>query len=201
MEALLKLYEKPYDKKNPVICLDEKPYQLLGDTRKSTLPKPGKIAKQDYEYKRNGTCSIFVAVEPKGKRHYTKVSKRRTRIDFANFVYELIVLYPNAKTIDIVLDNLNTHNKKSFVQAFGKEKAKEIMSKIRFYYTPKHASWLNMAEVEISVLSRQCLKSRIPSMSKLKPRIQSWQDNRNLEKIGNDNPAARPQGIRTVLVA
>ena len=184
MEVLLKLYKKPYDKNSPVICLDEKPYQLLGDTRKSTLPKPGKIAKQDYEYKREGTACIFVAVEPKGKRRYTKVSKRRTRIDFAHFVYDLISLYPKAKTINIVLDNLNTHNEKSFVKAFGKEKAKEIMSRIRFYYTPKHASWLNMAEIEISVLSRQCLKSRIPSMNKLKPRVKSWQDNRNKEKIG-----------------
>lgn len=184
MEALLKLYKKPYDKNNPVICLDEKPYQLLGDTRKSTLPKPGKIAKQDYEYKRKGTCSIFVAVEPKGKRRYTKVSKRRTRIDFAHFVNDLIAQYPRAKVINIVLDNLNTHNEKSFVQAFGKEKAKEIMSRIRFYYTPKHASWLNMAEIEISVLSRQCLKSRIQSISELKPRVKYWQDNRNSEKIG-----------------
>ena len=184
MEVLLKLYAKPYDKDSPVICVDEKSYQLLGDTRKSTLPKPGKVAKQDYEYKRKGTCSIFVAVEPKGKRRYTKVSKRRTRIDFAHFCYDLILLYPDAKIINIVLDNLNTHNEKSFVQAFGEEKAKEIMSRIRFYYTPKHASWLNMAEIEISVLSRQCLKSRIPSMAKLKPRVKSWQNNRNKEKIG-----------------
>ena len=184
MEVLLKLYAKPYDKNNPIICLDEKSYQLLGNTRKSTLPKPGEIAKQDYEYKRKGTACIFVAVEPKGKRRYTKVSKRRTRIDFAHFVYGLISLYPNAKIINIVLDNLNTHNEKSFVKAFGKEKAKEIMSRIKFYYTPKHASWLNMAEIEISVLSRQCLKSRIPAMDKLKSRVQSWQDNRNSEKIG-----------------
>lgn len=184
MESLLKLYDKPYDKDSPVICLDEKPYQLLGDTRKSTLPKPGKIAKQDYEYERKGTCSIFVAVEPKGKKRYTKVSRRRTRIDFAHFVYELIALYPKAKIINIVLDNLNTHNEKSFVDAFGKEKAKEIMSRIRFYYTPKHASWLNMAEIEISVLARQCLKSRIPSMAILKTKVKCWQDNRNSEKIG-----------------
>jgi transposase len=184
METLLKLYKKPYDKNSPVICLDEKPYQLLGDTRKSTLPKPGKIAKQDYEYKRKGTCSIFIAIEPKGKRRYTKVSKRRTRIDFALFVNSLIAHYPKAKIINIVLDNLNTHNEKSFVQAFGEEKTKEIMSRIRFYYTPKHASWLNMAEIEISVLSRQCLKSRIQSMAILKTKVKYWQDNRNSEKIG-----------------
>ena len=184
METLLKLYKRPYNKNNPIICFDEKPYQLLGDARKSTLPKPGKTAKQDYEYKRKGTCSIFVAVEPTGKRRYTKVSRRRTRIDFAHFVYDLIAQYPNAKVINIVLDNLNTHNEKSFVVAFGEEKAKEIMSRIRFYYTPKHASWLNMAEIEISVLSRQCLKLRIPSMHKLKPKVKCWQDNRNSEKIG-----------------
>lgn len=184
MEALLKLYEKPYDKDSPVICLDEKPYQLLGDTRKSTLPKLGKIAKQDYEYKRKGTGNIFVAVEPKGKRRYTKVTRQRTRIDFAYFVNDLIALYPDAKTINIVLDNLNTHNEKSFVKAFGKEKAKEIMSRIRFYYTPKHASWLNMAEIEISVLARQCLKSRIPSIAILKTKVKYWQGNRNSEKIG-----------------
>lgn len=184
MENLLKLYSKPYDKKNPVICLDEKPYQLLGDARKSTLPKPGKIAKQDYEYKRKGIGNIFVAVEPKGQKRYTEVTKRRTRIDFAHFVNNLIAQYPKAKKIHLVLDNLNTHNKKSFVKAFGEKKANKIMSRIKFHYTPKHASWLNMAEIEISVLARQCLKSRIPILNKLQAKVQSWQDNRNSEKVG-----------------
>src|SRR3989338_10177 len=110
METLLKLYKKPYAKNSPVICLDEKPYQLLGDTRKSTLPKPGKIAKQDYEYKRNGTCCIFLAIEPKAGKRFTFVRKRRTRIDFAMVVKRILEYYPSAKKFRFVVDNLNTHN-------------------------------------------------------------------------------------------
>lgn len=183
MENLLKLYSKPYDKNNPVICLDEKSYQLLGDIYQKIPLKPGHIAKQDHEYKRKGIRNLFIAVEPKTGKRIVRVTKRRTREDFACFVNLVVEMYPNAKKINIVLDNLNTHNEKSLYKTFGKKKTKEILKKIRFHYTPKHASWLNMAEIEISVLSRQCLKSRIPSMAILKTKVQCWQDNRNAEKI------------------
>ncbi|OGI06493.1 MAG: hypothetical protein A3I68_02020 [Candidatus Melainabacteria bacterium RIFCSPLOWO2_02_FULL_35_15] len=183
MEAILKLYKKPYDKNNLVICLDEKPYQLLGDTRKSTLPKPGKIAKQDYEYKRNGTCCIFLAIEPKAGKRFTFVRKRRTRIDFAMVVKRILEYYPSAKKFRFVVDNLNTHNEKSLIKAFGEKEAKEMMKRIEFYFTPKHASWLNMAETEISVLSRQCLSQRMSSLKLARIKISSWQRRRNRLKI------------------
>lgn len=184
MENLLKLYSKPYDKNNPVICLDEKSYQLLGDIYQEIPAKPGHIAKKDHEYKRKGTCNLFIAVEPKAGKRIVCVTKRRTREDFAHFVKLVVEMYPNVKKINIVLDNLNTHNEKSLYKTFGKKKTKAMLKEIRFHYTPKHASWLNMAEIEISVLARQCLKSRIPSIQKLKTKVQSWQDNRNTEKIG-----------------
>jgi hypothetical protein len=183
MEDVLDIYSEPFNPKKPVICLDEKPYQLLGDTRKSTLPKPGKIAKQDYEYKRNGTCCIFVAIEPKAGERFTFVRKRRTRIDFANVVKKLLRHYPAAKKIRIVLDNLNTHNEESLIQAFGEEEAKKMMKQIEFHHTPKHASWLNIAETEISTLSRQCLSQRMSSLKSARSETRSWQRRRNRLKI------------------
>ena len=182
MEDVLKIYGKPYDPKRPLICLDEKQTQLLGDVRKSIPAKPGKIAKQDYEYERKGTCSIFVAIEPKAGKRYIEVRERRTRKDFAEVVESIFDSYPEAEWIDLVVDNLNTHNEKSFHETFDKEKAEKILSKIRFHYTPKHGSWLNMAEIEISVLSRQLLKQRISSIKLLRSKISAWRKERNLQK-------------------
>lgn len=183
MEDVLRVYKKQYDPKRPLICLDEKQMQLVGDLRKPIPAKPGKIAKQDYEYERKGTCSIFVAVEPKAGKRYVKVRKRRTRKDFAKVVENIISKYPRAQKIDIVLDNLNTHNAKSFYETFDKEKAKKILSKIQFHNTPKHGSWLNIAEIEISALTRQCLSQRIPTIETLKHKVKKWQDGRNKLKI------------------
>ena len=183
MEDVLKVYAKPYNPKRPLICLDEKQTQLLGDVRKSIPAKPGKIAKQDYEYERKGTCSIFVAIEPKAGKRYVEVREQRTRKDFAEVVENIFNRYPEAKGIDLVVDNLNTHNEKSFYEAFDKEKAEKILSKIKFHHTPKHGSWLNMSEIEISTLTRQCLKARIPTIKMLRRKVKKWQYKRNKLKI------------------
>ena len=179
MENLLELYGKTYDAKNPVVCLDEKSKQLLEDSRKGRSPMPGKTALRDYEYVRHGTRNIFVAVEPKGGRHFAKVTARRTKKDYAEFLLELTEVYPEAERIHIVQDNLNIHFEPSLLLAFGKRKTKQIMKRVQFHYTPKHASWLNMAEIEIGILSSQCLSGRIPSEEKMKREVAAWTSDRN----------------------
>lgn len=179
MENLLDLYMKPFNPREPIICLDEKSKQLLEDSRPGHEVAPGKIAIRDYEYVRKGTANIFVAVEPKGGKHFTKVTKRRTKKDYAKFFQDLIQYYPQADCIHIVQDNLNTHSEKSLIVAFGKRKTGKIMKRVEFHFTPKHASWLNMAEIEIGVLSRQCLKRRIPSMITLDHEVQTWTNKQN----------------------
>lgn len=183
MEDVLDIYSEPLNPDKPVICLDEKPLQLLEDIRPSTLPARGKIAKQDYEYKRNGTCCIFLTIEPKAGKRFTFVRKQRTRIDFAFVIKKVLEYYPSAKTVRFVFDNLNTHNEESLIKAFGEEEAKEMMKRIEFHFTPKHASWLNIAETEISVLSRQCLSQRISSLKSARSKTRSWQRRRNRLKI------------------
>lgn len=179
MENLLELYNKPRDVLHPVVCLDEKSKQLLEDSRLGKSSLPGEIAIRDYEYVRKGTRNIFVAVEPKGGRHFTKVTARRTKKDYAEFLAELVIEYPAAEILHIVQDNLNTHSEKSLLLAFGKRKTKQMMKRIKFHFTPKHASWLNMAEIEIGILSRQCLKGRIPSEEKMKREVSAWTKDRN----------------------
>ncbi len=180
MYNLLELYAKPYDKLEPVICVDEKSKQLLAETRESIR---GKIKKTDYEYKRNGTRNIFVAVEPRGGKRKIKVTKHRKKQDYAYFVKDLVMRkYKNAKKIHLVADNLNTHFAKSFYDTFSEKEAAEILSRIEFHYTPKHASWLNMAEIEIGIMDRQCLARRIPTAKKLTSEINAWQKKRNKSK-------------------
>jgi len=183
MEALLELYEKPYNAKHPVVCLDEKSKQLLEDSRKGHGPLPGKTAVQDYEYVRHGTRNIFVAVEPKGGKHFTKVTARRKKKDYALFLLDLVESYPEAERIHVVQDNLNIHFEPSLVLAFGKYKTKRIMKRVQFHYTPKHASWLNMAEIEIGILDRQCLSRRIPSEEKMKSEVAAWTADRNKKQV------------------
>lgn len=179
MENLLDLYMKPLDPKEPIICLDEKSKQLLKNSRPGLKVTPGKIAVRDYEYVRKGTANIFVAIEPKEGKHFTEVTQRRTKQDYAKFFEGLIGHYPEADRIHIVQDNLNTHSEESLIVAFGKRKTKKIMRRVEFHFTPKHASWLNMAEIEIGILSRQCLKRRIPSMKKLDHEVRAWTDQQN----------------------
>jgi len=183
MEDILDLYEKPYNPQEPVICCDEKSIQLLEDTREGTPTTETSARKVDYEYKRNGTRNIFVSVEPKRGKRRTKVTKRRTKKDFAYAIKQLILQeYPHATTIHLVMDNLNTHFQKSLMATFGKEEADILWGKLTGHYTPKHASWLNMAEIEIGILSRQALKKRIGDEVTLKSEIRAWQIKRNREK-------------------
>ena len=179
MEDVLDQYEKPLDPREPVICLDEQPYQLLDDTRAPQAAAPGKIAKQDYEYRRCGTCSIFVAVDPIAGRRFVQARRQRTRADFARFVRKLIQRYPRARKLHLVLDNLNTHNEKSLIETFGAKQARPLLRKLIWHHTPKHASWLNMAELEISVLTKQCLDRRIATLENVQHQVAIWSRKRN----------------------
>jgi hypothetical protein len=183
MYRLLELYKQPYDPDQPMICMDEKSKQLLEDNRQPLRARPGKLEKYDYEYKRKGTCNIFVAVEPKRGMRVVKVTDTRTKKDFAVFVEELVEIYfAKAKYIQLILDNLNTHFEGSLIETFGKRKAKRLLKKIRFIYTPKHASWLNMAEIEINIMDRQCTGGRIESKETLESNVTIWSKERNRSK-------------------
>lgn len=183
MEHLLELYQKPYDPKRPMVCFDEKSFQLLAHTTDMLTPKSGYAARQDYEYKRNGTRNLFMFVEPKAGFRHVLVTKRRTKQDFAFAMRYLVdVVYPDAECLDIVMDNLNTHRYHSLVEFFGKQEADRIMARLQFHYTPEHASWLNMAEIELSILSKQCLARRIPSEWLLTIEMIAWEESRNEKK-------------------
>lgn len=180
MYRLLDLYEEDYDGKYPVICIDEKSKQLIDEVRNPIPLRPGSPAKYDYEYKRNGTRNIFVAVEPKGGRRIITVTPTRTKEDFAYFVKNIVENeYKQAVKIRIVLDNLNTHFEKSFYETFTEKEARKILSKINFYYTPKHGSWLNIAEIQINVMDRESLGGKIGNEALLKKQLKSWTNKRN----------------------
>jgi len=183
MEYILRLYQQPYDPARPMVCFDEKSTQLLADKQSSIPMKKGRAIRQDYEYKRNGTRNLFIFVEPKAGFRHVLQTKRRTKQDFAYAMRYLVdVLYPKAKCIDVVMDNLNTHHYHSLVEFFGKEEADRIKARLCFHFTPKHASWLNMAEIEIGVLSKQCLSRRIPNEWVLGLEIIAWEEARNAKK-------------------
>ena len=179
MYKVLDLYKEEYDAKYPVICVDEKSKQLLGEIRKPIPMKVGSPAKHDYEYKRKGTSNIFVAVEPKAGRHLLKVTKRRTKHDYATFIKELLNTYKKATKIRLVADNLNTHFEKSFYETFKLTEANKILKRIDFFYTPKHASWLNMAEIEINMLETECLDRKIDTHEKLIREVYVWESEKN----------------------
>jgi hypothetical protein len=186
MEDVLDQYEKPLDPAEPVICLDEQPHQLLDDVRPATGAAPGTIAKQDYEYRRCGTCSVFVAVEPKAGKRFVQARRQRTRVDFARFVRDLLNRYPQARLIHLVLDNLNTHNPQSLFEAFDERSARKLLQRIAWHHTPKHASWLNMAEIEIAALTRQCLARRVPTLEDVGRHAAAWSRDRNRQQITID---------------
>jgi thiamine phosphate synthase YjbQ (UPF0047 family) len=183
MYRLLELYKEDFDPEQPLVCMDEKSKQLLKDSRKIIKAKPGKVEKYDYEYSRKGTCNIFIAIAPKAAKRVVKVADRRTKRDFAIFVEELVKRhFPKARCIQLVLDNLNTHFEASLNETFGQRKAEQLLKKITFIYTPKHASWLNMAEMEISIMDRQCTGGRIQSKEKLEADLKVWSAQRNKNK-------------------
>ena len=180
MEDVLDVYKRPYDTRRPNVCLDETSKQLIGETRIPVPACPGQPARYDYEYKRNGVANLFMIFEPLvGKRH-VKVTQRRTKIDWAYCVREMVdQIYPDAEQIVLVMDNLNTHNKSSLYEAFEPAEAKRIADKLEIHYTPKHGSWLDMAEIELGILARQCLSRRIDNMEQLKDEVAAWQVIRN----------------------
>jgi len=176
----LDVYKRPYDSRRPNVCLDETSKQLIGETRIPVLACPGQPARYDYEYKRNGVANLFMICEPLvGKRH-VKVTQRRTKIDWAYCIREIVdQIYPDAEQIVLVMDNLNTHNKSSLYEAFEPAEAKRIADKLEIHYTPKHGSWLDMAEIELGILARQCLSRRIDNMEQLRDEVATWQVIRN----------------------
>ncbi len=187
MYDVLDLYEKPYDPCYPVIGVDEKPKQLLADSRKTIPMTPGNREKCDYEYVRHGSANIFMAVEFKAGRRTTRVTSRRTKRDFAKFIRHLVdKVYPDVICILLILDNLNTHNESALYEMYSPEEAERILSKIEFHYTPKHASWLNAAEIEIGVMDTECTKRRIPKKETLRQEVMAWERKRNQQKAKID---------------
>lgn len=183
MEDVLDVYRLPFDPERPQVCFDERPMQLIGDVYDPLPAQPGRVRRYDYEYERNGTANLFVMCQPLAGWRAVKATDRRTKIDFAHCMKELVdVHFPDASVIRVVLDNLNTHTPGALYEAFAPEEARRILRKLEFHFTPKHGSWLNMAEIEISVLSRQCLKQRIGDRIQLETIVRSWTQRRNAQK-------------------
>lgn len=180
MEDVLDVYTRPYDPKRPQVCFDERPVQLLADVRSPLPPRPGTPRREDYEYERRGIANLFLWYEPLQARRHVVPTERRTMVDWAECIKDLVdVHYPEAERIVLVMDNLNTHSPASLYAAFPPAEAKRIADKLEIHPTPKHGSWLNMAEVEIAVLSTQCLDRRIPGLDALKLEVAGWEEERN----------------------
>jgi hypothetical protein len=179
MEQVLNIYEQPYNPRRPVVCFDERPCQLLGDVLMPIPMKPGHVERQDYHYKRYGTCVVLMAVEPLAGHRIVKVTEQKTKEDYAEFMKELIAHYPAADKIILVQDNLNTHNPSSFYEVFDAPEAFALSQRFEMVYTPKKANWLNMAEIELSALSKQCLDRRIAKRLLLSREVIAWSARRN----------------------
>ena len=180
MEDILDLYAEPYQSDFPVVCFDEIPYQLVSETQTPLPLQPGKPRRYDYEYRREGTCNLFIFLEPLAGWRHMKVTARRTKQDFAVCMNEMIeVHWPTAQKVRVVLDNLNTHTPAALYERYPPEKARQLVKKLEFHYTPKHSSWLDMAEVEISVLTGQCLDRRIGHPKLLESEVAAWETERN----------------------
>ena len=175
MEDVLETYEKPYNPAEPVVCLDEKPVTLHADVRPASLAVPGREARRDNEYERCGTANVFCAVEPKAGRHFTFPTPDRSAFEFARVAFHLAIQYPDAPTIHLVMDNLNIHRRKSLTDLLGEEVGGEVWDRFTVHHTPTHGSWLNQAEIEIGLFSRQCLGSRrIPDLKTLRRETRAW---------------------------
>lgn len=187
MEDVLEVYTRPYDPRFPQVCLDEATKQLVSETRLPLPARPGQPARFDYEYERKGVASLFLACEPlRGWRHVW-VGERRTRLDWAHVVKDLVdVYYPDAEKIILVEDNLNTHTPGSLYEAFPPAEAKRLTDKLELHYTPKHASWLNVAEIELSALSRQCLDQRLEALAAVQDEVSAWEARRNARRMPVD---------------
>ena len=184
MEDVLAVYEKPYDPAQPVVCLDEKPVTLHGDVRPPMAAAPGKIAKRDNEYKRCGTANVFLAVEPEVGWHFSLATPDRSGPEFAQAIEAIVRSYPAAHTIHLVMDNLNIHCRKTLNDYFGIDYGSRVWERLTVHYTPKHGSWLNQAEIEISLFSRQCLgHRRIPNLDALRREINAWNKRMNRDRV------------------
>ena len=180
MEDVLEVYERPFDPRRPQVCLDEASKQLVAETRVPVPPAPGRPARHDYEYERRGTANLFVVTEPLVGQRHLRVTDRRTAVDFAHTVRWLLdELYPRAEKVVLVMDNLNTHKPASLYEAFAPAEARRLAERLEIHYTPKHGSWLNIAEIELSILARQCLGRRIASKEELAREVAAWQRRRN----------------------
>ena len=179
MEKVLDVYRRPLDPLYPVVCMDESPKQLIGETRRSIPASPGQPARHDYEYCRHGVCNIFLACEPLAGKRMVTITEKKTKPDWALFLEEIADLYKNAEKITLVMDNLNTHEPGSLYETFAPEKAKALWDRFEFVYTPKHGSWLNMAEIELNVLTGQCLNRRIDDIEVIRKEVRAWQETRN----------------------
>jgi DDE superfamily endonuclease len=180
MEDVLEVYHRPFDEDYPVVCMDEQPVQLVQETRTPIPASPGVNERYDYEYERNGTCSIFMFCEPKAGKRRVSAHEHRTMIDWAHEVKHLLdVQYPDAKKVVLVCDNLNTHKPGALYKAFEPAEARRLLSRLEIHHTPKHGSWLNIAEIELAVLTKQCLDRRIPDLQTLQSEIGAWNTQRD----------------------
>jgi len=179
MEMVLDIYKRPFDQRFPVVCMDESPKQLIGETKTPIAASPGQVAKYDYEYKRYGACNVFIACEPLAGKRLVKITERKTKIDWAYFLEDIATLYTDAEKITLVMDNLNTHTPGALYEAFPPTRAKSLWDRFGFVFTPKHGSWLNMAEIELNVLTGQCLNRRIDNIEEVRQETMAWQEYRN----------------------
>jgi hypothetical protein len=179
MEQVLDVYKRPYDPGRPLVCMDECPRQLIREKRLALALSPGRTTRYDYEYERCGVCNIFLAVEPLAGRRILRVTERKTKADWAQFIQTIAGLYPEADQITLVMDNYSTHTPGALYETFPPAIAKALWDRFEFVYTPKHGSWLNMAEIELSVLSRQCLDRRIDNLEEIRTEVKEWQNRRN----------------------
>lgn len=187
MEDILEVYKRPYDPEKPLVCMDETSKQLTKETRKTIPAEPGIPSRYDYEYERNGVCNLFMVYEPFGGNRYVSVTAHRKRADWALLIKDLLDnQYPSAKKVVLVMDNLNTHTGASLYETFPPQEARRLLERLEIHYTPKHGSWLNIAEIELRVLSGQCLNRRIPDKQKLRMEVNQWQNQRNFHKTKVD---------------
>jgi hypothetical protein len=187
MEDVLSVYTRAYDSRFPQVCMDEVSKQLIGETRSSVPTEPGHPERYDFEYERHGVCNIFLACEPLAGKRYTQVTTKRTKVEWALFIREVVdVHYPEAEKVVLVLDNLNTHTPAALYEVFPPAEARRLLEKLDLHYTPKHCSWLNMAEIELSVLSQHPLSLRISDQAELERQVQAWQQKRNQKAVTVD---------------
>ena len=180
MEDILVVYKRPYDPEEPMVCMDETTKQLIKETRRTIPAEPGIPARYDYEYERNGVCNLFMFYEPFGGKRYVSITDHRKKVDWALQIKELLDnQYPSARKVVLVMDNLNTHTGASLYETFPPHEARRLLERLEIHYTPKHGSWLNIAEIELRVLSGQCLNRRIPDKQALQKEVTQWQKQRN----------------------